>query len=240
MSPAAATEIGERHTRLLERLSRAATAAGRDASRCRIVAITKGFGIDVARDAVAAGLSRLGENRVQEALAKVAALPAVEWHLVGHLQSNKVRRAVEAFDWIHSIDSLELLARVDRAAGDAGRSPAVLLQVNITDEASKSGFAAARLARAAAPGGNLTTALAGLRHARVVGLMAIGRDGADHRQARDTFRELRALRDRLEQSLGRPLPELSMGMSADCEQAVAEGATLVRIGRALFGQRPAA
>ncbi len=195
-----------------------------------MVAVTKTFPIEVVRAANVAGLTRFGENRVQEALPKVAALPDAEWHLVGRLQSNKVRRAVQAFDLIHSVDSAALLRRIDAAAHDLGRRPRLLLQANLTGEASKSGLAPDEF-----DDRDLLAAVAELRAASLVGLMVIARQDAP---ARPVFARLRELRDELEQRTGIGLPELSMGMSSDAEEAVAEGATLVRIGTALFGTRP--
>ncbi len=230
-----AEQIAERHAALRTRLRAAAERAGRDPDAVRIVAVTKTFPIEVVRAAAAAGLTRFGENRVQEALPKIAAFPDAEWHLVGHLQSNKVIRAVASFAVIHSVDSVELLQQIEAAAHDAGRQPQLLLQVNLSGEATKSGFEAATFADEVSGAGELVQSLANLRRARVIGLMTIGPHHAD---PRPTFAQLRQLRDVLQQTLGRPLPELSMGMSADVEAAVAEGATLVRIGTALFGPRP--
>jgi hypothetical protein len=130
------TLIRERSDALVTRLGRAAEAAGRDPRGFRVVAVTKGFGVDVVRTAVQAGLTALGENRVQEAADKVAAAPGIEWHLVGHLQSNKARAALALFGTIHSVDSVELLRRIDRIAAEEGRRPAVLLQVNVSGAAS--------------------------------------------------------------------------------------------------------
>lgn len=230
--------VGTRLAALTARLRAAADRAGRDPDGFRIVGITKGFGLDVARAAVAAGLARLGENRVQEALPKVDALPAVEWHLVGHLQSNKARPAVRAFECIHSVDDLDLLRRLDGIAHDESRSPSILLQVNLTAEASKSGFDRDWFAGAIGPGGAVTLAAEQLMSARLRGLMTIARAGADEAEARATFGRLRNLRDGLADVLGRDLPDLSMGMTADAAAAVAEGATIVRVGTALFGPRP--
>lgn len=236
--PVTAELIRSRAASLIGRLRQVAAEAGRDPDGFRIVAVTKGFPLEVARSAVAAGLSRLGENRVQEALPKIEALSGAEWHLVGHLQSNKVRPAVRAFSWIHSVDDLDLLRRIDGIAHDEGRAPAVLLQVNLSAEAVKSGFEAGWFATAIGPGGEVTTTAAQLGSARLRGLMTIARAGADEAEARDTFRRLRELRDRIAASIGAELPELSMGMTADAEAAVAEGATMVRVGTALFGPRP--
>ena len=230
--------IAARHERLLSALREAAERAGRDPDGFRIVAVTKGFGIDVVRMALQAGLSRVGENRVQEALPKVQSEPSAEWHLVGHLQSNKARPAVGAFDWIHSVDDLALLHRLEAMAHDTGRHPDLLLQVNMTGEDQRSGFDAEWVEAETAAGGELVSAVGALRHARVRGLMTMAGAGASEGEARATFRRLRKLRDRLEAALGSELPELSMGMTADAPAAVAEGATLIRIGTALFGPRP--
>lgn len=216
-----------------ERLDRAAAAAGRAAGDIRLIAVSKTFGVSHVEAAAAAGLRDLGENRVQEALQKQAAAPAlpVRWHLIGHLQSNKARKAA-AFDWIHSVDSAALLERLDRAAADAGRSPQLLIQVDLAGEATKHGApedAARRIVEASA----------GCRAARLRGLMVMPPWSDDPEAARPWFQRLRALRDRLQ--AGAPpavrLDELSMGMSHDFEVAVEEGATMVRVGTALFGRR---
>ena len=192
------------------------------------MAITKTWPVAVARAAVDAGLVMLGENRVQEAEPKVAAIPEAEWHLVGRLQSNKVRRAVRAFPIIHSVDSFELLGRLDAIAAEEGTDTRVLLEVNVSGEAAKAGMAPDDLAALAA---NHPSTI------RLTGLMTMAPMGATDEAARAIFGQLRELRDRLEQMAGIGLPELSMGMSADSEAAAAEGATLVRIGTALFGPR---
>ncbi|HEX5395529.1 MAG TPA: YggS family pyridoxal phosphate-dependent enzyme [Candidatus Limnocylindria bacterium] len=224
-------EIEQRRAALESRLRSAAERAGRDPDAFRIVAVTKTFPIEVVRAAWDAGLGCFGENRVQEALPKVAALPDADWHLVGHLQSNKVRRAIGAFSMIHSVDSIGLLRRIDAVAHDLDRRPDLLLQVNLAGEASKFGFEAGALDEP-----ELGRVIGELRAARVSGLMTIG---PHHQDPRPTFAWLRQLRDALQDRLRTALPELSMGMSADAEAAVAEGATLVRIGTALFGARPA-
>jgi pyridoxal phosphate enzyme (YggS family) len=230
--------IRDRHDRLRDRLREAAERAGRDPDGFQIVGVTKGFGIQVVRMAVAAGLHRLGENRVQEALPKVSAVPDAEWHLVGHLQSNKARPAIGAFSWVHSVDDLALLLRLESIAHDSGRQPQLLLQVNLSGEATKSGFDPEWFMAQASGRGDLVEGVRSLRHARVRGLMTMARAGSGEEEARTAFRRLRELRERLEASMGAPLPELSMGMTADAGAAVAEGATLVRIGTALFGPRP--
>jgi PLP dependent protein len=217
-------EIRERHDRLLARLRAVAEANGHAPDRLRIVAVTKGFPVEVARAAFDAGLTMLGESRVQEAEPKVAALPTVEWHLVGRLQSNKARRAARAFAVIHSVDSRKLL---EHLAADDEHRPRLLLQVNVTGEAAKAGMTPEELMALAST----------LSSEPVVGLMTIGRMDATHDEARATFRALRELRDRVREASGIGLEELSMGMSADAEAAAAEGATLVRIGTAIFGPR---
>ena len=218
--------IRERHDRLLERLRGVTVANGHDPQRLRIVGITKTHPLGVVRAALEAGLTILGESRVQEAEPKVAATPEAEWHLVGRLQSNKARRAVRAFAVIHSIDSVELLERVDEIAAEEGRTPRVLLQVNVRGETAKAGFEPEDLAVVQPP-----------HAARLVGLMTIAPMAASPTEARAVFGQLRELRDGLADRMGLELPELSMGMSADADAAAAEGATLVRIGTALFGPR---
>jgi pyridoxal phosphate enzyme (YggS family) len=220
--------IRERHHRLLARLRTVAESHGHDPGRLRIVAITKTWPVEVARAALDAGLTMLGENRVQEAEPKIAAVPEAEWHLVGRLQSNKARRAIRAFGVIHSVDSLALLRRLDELAAEEQAETRVLFQVNVSGEESKAGMA--------------PEALAGVSEAlpstvRPWGLMTIAPMEATADEARAVFRRLRELRDGLEQAVGIGLPELSMGMTADAEAAAAEGATLVRIGTALFGPR---
>lgn len=233
-----AAAIAGRWAQVQARIDAAAADAGRDPARVRVVAVTKGFGIEVVRAARRAGLERFGENRVQEAEPKVASAPDAEWHLVGHLQSNKARRAVALFPWLEAIDSAALLERVDALAGELGLRPRVLLQINLTGSASQHGFGLGELG----PGGSgrtgLARSVASIRAVQVQGLMGIGPLTSQADASRAAFARLRQLRDELEQATGKPLPELSMGMSADLESAVAEGATLVRAGTALFGERP--
>ena len=225
--PPTADMIRGRHDRLLNRLREKAAANGHDPDRLRIVAVTKTWPIEVARTAFGAGLTRLGESRIQEAEPKIAALPEAEWHFIGRLQSNKARRAVRGFSVIHSVDTVDLLRRVEELAVEEGRQPALLLQVTISGERVTAGFAPdAILADAQAVAGK-----------GLVGLMTIAPMGASVEEARAVFAQLRELRDRLEQLAAIGLPELSMGMSADAEAVAAEGATLVRIGTALFGPR---
>jgi pyridoxal phosphate enzyme (YggS family) len=218
--------IRERHDRLLDRLRAITADSGHDPERLRIVAITKAHPIEIAEAARDAGLTMLGESRVQEAEPKIGAFPAIEWHFIGRLQSNKARRVMRSFDAIHSVDSVELLQRLDRLGTEEDRRRRVLLQVNVSGEPSKAGLPPEALAGMAAPV-NLD----------LVGLMTIAPMGASDAEARAIFGRLRGLRDRLQETAGIALPELSMGMSADAEAAAAEGATLIRIGTALFGPR---
>jgi PLP dependent protein len=224
--------VRARRERIEAELRLAAERGGHDPDRLRIVAVTKTWPVAAARAALDAGLTRLGESRVQEAEPKAEALPEAEWHLVGRLQSNKVRRAVRTFAVIHSVDSSELLRRVDDVATDERRRVALLLQVNVTGVPSTAGLAPADVLA-----DDVAASIAGLRTASVVGLMTIARMGAPPAEARATFRTLREVRDALRERVGAELPELSMGMSGDAESAAAEGATLVRIGTALFGPR---
>jgi pyridoxal phosphate enzyme (YggS family) len=228
IAPPGVDEIRERHDRLLRSLRAIAEANGHDPNRLRILAITKGWPVETAGAALDAGLTMLGESRVQEAEPKVAAVPEAEWHLVGRLQSNKARRAARAFEVIHSVDSAALLERLSGIAHEEGRRLRLLLQVNVTGEAAKAGMTSDELLGMAGALGD----------APVIGLMTMARMDAPPDEARATFRKLRALRERVREASGIGLDELSMGMSADAEAAAAEGATLVRIGTALFGPRP--
>ena len=187
-----------------------------------IVAVTKGFGAETCRAALAAGLRVLGENRVHEAILKMDEVPDAEWHLIGHLQTNKVRQAAGRFALIHSVDSVRLATELARVEPQQ----AVLLEVNVAREPHKHGFEPERTQEA-------ITAIASLLELR--GLMAMGPSQGDPAPA---FRELRQIRDEAVQRLGRSLPVLSMGMSGDFEVAVAEGSTMLRLGQALFGPRP--
>lgn len=183
-------------------------------------------------EALAAGQQLFAENRVQEAEPKIARVPGARWHLVGHLQSNKARRALELFEVIGSVDSLELAQRLDRLAGELGleRVP-VYLQVNVDADPAKEGFAPERI-EADLP------SVAGLPHLELLGLMTVGQLALDPEEARPTFVRLRELSGRLRLAEPGLAAGLSMGMSDDFEVAVEEGATLVRVGRALFGERP--
>ncbi len=219
---------------VLARIEAACARVERDPVGVSLVAVSKTVDAVRLRDAVAAGLTLLGENRVQEGAAKAPEVPGATWHLVGPLQSNKVRRALEVFDTVESVDSVDLAERLDRVAREVRRSgPAdrypVLLQVNVDGDPAKAGFTTAALPEALA-------AISALDALEVRGLMTIGRLVPEPEAARPTFRALRELSARLqrESALG---PALSMGMTDDFEVAVEEGATIVRVGRALFGER---
>jgi PLP dependent protein len=218
--------------RVLERIAAACARAGRAADEVTLLAVSKTVPAEALRDAVAAGLDLLGENRVQEALAKAPAVPGARWHLVGPLQSNKARRALEVFDSIASVDSVDLARRLDRLVPEV-RSEArypVLVQVNVDLDPAKAGFA---------PGDvdGVLGELLDLPHLAVGGLMTVGRLTADRAETRRTFRELRQLGERCRARWPALGPALSMGMTDDFEIAIEEGATIVRVGRALFGER---
>ena len=223
---------------ILRRIADAAARGGRTPDAVRVVAVSKTVDPGRIAAAAAAGWDAFGENRVQERAAKADGLAAIgvraEWHLVGPLQSNKARRAVELFDVIQTVDSVDLARRLDRIAGEVrpGRPLTVLVQANVDDDPAKAGFEPAALERELA-------AILGLPNLDVRGLMTVGRLVENAAQARATFRALRELSARLRSGDSRLGPELSMGMSEDYVVAVEEGATIVRIGRAIFGARPA-
>jgi pyridoxal phosphate enzyme (YggS family) len=204
---------------------------GRDPSTVTLVAVTKTVAAERVAAAVHSGITDLGENRVQEALAKRDLVPPARWHLIGHLQTNKAKSAATAFAMVHSIDSERVAAALAEHRPEDGEPLPVLVEVELTGIASHTGVSAADVEA-------LLRALATLPHLRSVGLMTMAPHVADPEQARPTFARLRSLRDDLEQRLGIALPELSMGMSDDYEVAVEEGATIVRVGRAIFGERP--
>ncbi len=217
-----------------DRIARAARRCGRDPSSVRLVAVSKTFSVEYVRAAAAAGQIDFGENKVQDALQKIAAtvdLP-IRWHLVGHLQSNKARKSGAAFDVIQSIDTADLVARLDDAAAEAGRAIELLVQVDLAGEATKHGAREPELAAIFEAGRSC-------RAARIVGLMLLPPAADDPEEARPYFRELLRVRDRLAAGGvdGAMLRELSMGMSHDFEVAVEEGATIVRVGSAIFGER---
>lgn len=219
--------------RVLERIVDACARVGRDPAGVTLLAVSKTVRPEALRDAVLAGLDLLGENRVQEGLAKAPEVPGAHWHLVGPLQANKVRKALDVFESIQTVDSVALAERIDRLAGEIrpGARYPILLQVNVDDDPAKAGFPPRELE-------GVIGRLAELSRVDVRGLMTIGRLVTEPEAARSTFKRLRALRDRLRARGASIGPELSMGMTDDFEVAVEEGATEVRVGTALFGLRP--
>lgn len=232
--------LAERLSDVRARIARALALCQRPEGAVRLVGASKTVPAETLVEVVLAGLLDLGENRVQEAEAKLPevleALPAEmkgpEWHLIGHLQSNKARKAVALFDWIHSVDSPRLAEALDRLAGELGRVPRVLIEVNTAGEASKAGVRPEDLPA-------LIDAVAKLPRLELRGLMTVGPLVATAEGARPAFRALRALLEEGRQRVP-GMDTLSMGMSGDFEVAIEEGATLVRVGSALFGARPAA
>ncbi len=218
---------------LRERISAACASAGRPVQSVTLLAVSKTFGPEAVREAAAAGQRAFGENYVQEALEKIHALqdfsPPLQWHLIGPLQSNKTRVVAEAFDWVHSVDRLKIAQRLSEQRPAHLPPLQLCLQVNISGEASKSGVMPDELPA-------LALAVAALPNVQLRGLMAIPEPAADFEAQRTPHRALHALFDAL-RAQGLALDTLSMGMSADLEAAIAEGATMVRVGTAIFGGR---
>jgi pyridoxal phosphate enzyme (YggS family) len=227
-------DIPRRLAEVRDRIANAAGRAGRTPQDIRLIAVSKTHPIDAVRAAAEAGQIDFGENKVQEALQKIAqsADTRLRWHLIGHLQSNKARKAAGAVGAIHAIDSVDLLQKVDQAAAAAGRSVDVLIQVDLALEDTKHGAPVAEV-------GAIVKAAEGCRAARLTGLMLLPPLAENPEDARPWFRRLRELRDGLVASgtAADRLRELSMGMSHDFEVAIAEGATMVRVGTAIFGAR---
>jgi pyridoxal phosphate enzyme (YggS family) len=218
-------------------IAAAARRAGRDPASVTLVAVSKSFPADAVAAAAAAGAIDFGENRVQEAALKIQALasvPGLRWHLIGRLQTNKVRLLQGRFALFHALDRAELVDALQRRLSAEGRRLPVLMEVNVGGEASKAGAATPDAAL------DLARRIAAADALDLRGLMTVAPPVAEPEAARPFFAALRRLRDRLAADLGRPLPELSMGMSGDYPVAVEEGATLVRVGRAIFGERPVA
>lgn len=221
----------ERYQKIQEQVVRATDRVDRDRASVRLMVVSKAWKAEYIEPIADAGHLVYGENRVLEAIEKISLLPSqLEWHLIGHLQKNKVRKALPAFHTIHSVDSLELARRIDQIALDLGLKSRVLLQVNIGNEPQKNGFSVSEVSS------QIPTILA-MERLNVVGLMAIPPQVETAEQARPYFRNLRLLRDRLESEHGCALPELSMGMTSDFEVAIEEGSTIVRVGSAIFGSR---
>jgi len=224
--------ISERFEEVRQRITRAAEASRRDPEAVTLIAVGKTFPAEVVQQAVTAGALDLGENRVQEAVAKKPHIAGARWHLIGPLQRNKARAALEVFDVVHTVDRTEIADRLQFLLGEhwPGRKLPVLVEINIGLEPQKAGALPEEA-------GELLGHVLGCDRLDVRGLMAIPPWADEAEASRPHFKNLRELRDRLQDQSGAPLPELSMGMSHDFEIAIAEGATMVRVGTAIFGPR---
>lgn len=225
------SEIAENLREIREKIGAACMRSGRDVGSVELIAVSKTFPAEDIASAVDAGQRVFGESRQQEAAPKIQQLPTgLDWHFIGRVQSNKVRKILPLFGFVHAVDSLDLAETMDRVAGELGLLPKVFLQVNQAEEHSKGGFSESELC-------DSIGRLAALRHVNPVGLMTIPPAVDDAEESRDWFRRLRQLRDGLVKNHGLALPYLSMGMSGDFEVAIEEGATHVRVGSAIFGKR---
>jgi pyridoxal phosphate enzyme (YggS family) len=214
------------------RIEAACARAGRPESSVTLLAVTKGQPPDVVSEAAQLGLTVFGENKVQEAKAKIPLCPGrLRWHMIGHLQTNKCRDAVDLFEMVQGVDSLHVAEELNKRADQAARMLPILLEVNIVGEASKFGYPPERLLAE-------LTQLNSLNRLEIHGLMTVPPWAAEPERVRPIFRQLRDLKSQCEQQLGAPLAQLSMGMTGDFEIAIEEGATMVRLGTALFGPRP--
>jgi pyridoxal phosphate enzyme (YggS family) len=226
--------IAENIMALRTRIAQACDRAGRPPADVQLIAVSKGQPAAAVEAAVQAGLAVFGESKVQEAKQKIPLCSdALTWHMIGHLQSNKCRDAVQLFDLIQSVDSLPLAEELNRRCEPAGRTLPILLEVNVAGESTKFGYSPTQLLAD-------LDALDALPRIEVHGLMTIAPYSPQAERARPYFRQLRELKQRCEDRLGAPLPHLSMGMSGDFEPAIEEGATIVRVGTALFGVRGSA
>jgi pyridoxal phosphate enzyme (YggS family) len=237
----AASTVAERLDEVRARIEDACVRAGRPSSAVRLVAVSKRIPLPLVVEACRAGQWDLGENRIPEAIERQPelerllaeeGLPAanLRWHFIGHLQSNKAGKAAGRFHLLHSVDSAKLAARLSRLATEAGRTERILLEINISGEEQKTGLDRSL-------GVETVVRIAALPGLELQGLMGMGRYGAEERELRAGFADLRNLCEEARAATGLPLPELSMGMSGDFEAAIAEGSTLVRIGGAIFGPR---
>ena len=225
------SDMGERIIDVRKRLARAAERCGRHPDAIALMAVSKNHGPDAVREASLAGLSLFGENRVQEAAAKIPECPGhLHWHLIGHLQRNKVRYAVDLFECIQSVDSMRLLEAIHQACEQSGRHMQVFLEVNVSGESVKFGFKPEEVPAVLEKSSDLP-------RIEIAGLMTIPPLTEDPEGARPHFRRLREFRDRWQDDFGVSLPTLSMGMSHDLEVAVEEGSNMIRIGTAIFGPR---
>lgn len=227
-------KIDENLERVREKMSEAAKRSNRSVDEVELIAISKTHPAESVREAFEAGQIVFGESRVQEARAKIPELPsALRWHFVGHVQKNKIRHALPLFELFHSVDSRALAEDIDRIADEAGLYPRVLLEVNVSGEGSKFGFSPDKL-------GEAIEAIAALPRLTIEGLMTIPPLAPEAEASRKFFAQLRVLRDKLQQDFAIGLPHLSMGMTNDFPIAIEEGATMVRVGTAIFGERPRA
>jgi pyridoxal phosphate enzyme (YggS family) len=225
------SSIAENLERVRDQMAAAAQRAGRSLDDIELVAVSKTHDASRVREAIEAGQKLFGESRVQEARAKIPELPSnLRWHFIGHLQKNKIRHALPLFELFHGIDSLDLTRDVDRIAEAAGAQPRILLEVNVAGEGSKFGFKPDQLR-------HQMESLLELRRLTIEGLMAIPPLAPEPEDSRQFFVQLRELRDQLQQEFDITLPQLSIGMTNDYAVAIEEGATLVRVGTAIFGER---
>ena len=226
--------FAENLTALQARVNNACARVGRDPAAVTLLTVSKGMPPERVQEAAAAGVCLFGENKVQEARAKIPLCSGhLHWHLIGHLQSNKCREAVHWFEMIHSVDSLNLAQEIQKQADKQAKTMPVLLEVNLAGESTKFGFKPDQLLAD-------LSAINACRRLEIQGLMTIGPWTPGPEKVRPIFQQLRQLKERCEEQLGAALPHLSMGMSGDFEIAIEEGATLIRIGTALFGARPPA
>jgi hypothetical protein len=224
-------EIFENLRGIRERMNSACLRAARDPASVQLIAVSKTFPIGDIQEAIDAGQQAFGESRLQEAAPKIETLSQqVEWHFIGRVQSNKVRKILSCFDYVHALDSLRLASHMDGVAAEMGLRPKIFLQVNQSGEESKGGFSMSELKQ-------VIHEIAALKHLDVVGLMTIPPAVEDPEDARQWFSEMRIFRDEVTRQSGVVLPFLSMGMSGDFEVAIEEGATHVRVGSAIFGRR---
>ncbi len=224
--------LEQRLASVRQKIETAAFKAGRLASEITLVAVSKTHPAEAVREAWSLGQRVFGENRVQEAKQKIPDSPsAAHWHLIGHLQKNKVRQALPLFELIHGVDSVELAQQIQRVAEEEGLRPRILLEVNVAGESTKFGFKPESLK-------TQIEALMTMDRLEIEGLMGMAPFSPEPENARPCFEALRHLRDHLEKTMNTQLPVLSMGMSGDYEVAIEEGSTMVRVGTAIFGSRP--
>jgi len=225
-------DLEQKLNSVVERIGSSCARAKRVPSEVTLVAVTKGQPPEVVHEAARLGLTLFGENKIQEAKSKIPLCSGkLHWHFIGHLQSNKARDAVRLFEMIQSVDSLDIAEELNKKADDAAKAIPILIEVNIVGEASKFGYRAEKL-RTDLPQLNR------LKRLEIHGLMIVPPWSSEPETVRPVFRQLRELKDECQQILGAPLAHLSMGMSGDFEIAIEEGATMVRLGTALFGARP--